>query len=91
MRTAKLPAGWLDRLVPRTSPRGTVGLCLEIHDLAVSKLCAGRQRDFPFVDALIAAGALDVSTAVQRLVTVTDVHEAVRQQAANWLHARSSP
>ena len=91
MRTAKLPAGWLDRLVPRTSPRGTVGLCLEIHDLAVSKLCAGRQRDFPFVDALIAAGALDVSTAVQRLATVTDVHEAVRQQAANWLHARSSP
>ena len=91
MRTAKLPAGWLDRLVPRTSPRGTVGLCLEIHDLAVSKLCAGRQRDFPFVEALIAAGAVDVPTAVQRLATVTDVHEAVRQQAATWLHARSSP
>ena len=91
MRTAKLPTGWLDRLVPRRSPRGTVGLCLELHDLAVSKLCAGRERDFPFVEALISAGAVDVSTVLQRLATVTDIHEAVRQQAANWLRARSSP
>ena len=78
--------------MPRTSPGGTVGLCLEIHDLAVSKLCAaGRERDFPFVEALIAAVAVDVPTAVQRLATVTDILEAIRQQAATWLRARSSP
>ncbi len=91
MRTAKLPAGWMERLVPRTSPRGVVGLCLEIHDLVVSKLCAGRERDFPFVEALIAADAVDVSTALDRLTTVTDIHEAVRTHATKWLAARSLP
>jgi hypothetical protein len=91
MRTAKQPTGWLDRLVPRTSPRGTVGRCLEIHDFTVSKLCAGRERDFPFVEALIAAGAVDVPTALQRLATVPDIHEAVRSRAANWLAGRQEP
>jgi hypothetical protein len=53
--TATLPAGWKDRLVVLRAP-GTgdaTGLCLEVHDLAVSKLAAGREKDLAFVGALL--------------------------------------
>lgn len=52
--TAVLPAGWQERLVPVRNPNtgGGTGLCLEIHDLAVSKLVAGREKDLEFVGGL---------------------------------------
>lgn len=34
-------------------PAGTIGLCLEIHDLAFSKLAAGRDKDLEFVKDLL--------------------------------------
>lgn len=45
--TAVLPEGWKDRLVPihNENTRGATGWCLEPHDLAVSKLVAGREKD----------------------------------------------
>lgn len=53
--TATLPAGWQDRLVKFEvgDPAGTIGLCLEIHDLAFSKLAAGRDKDLEFVKDLL--------------------------------------
>ena len=53
--TAVLPAGWKERLVPVHNEKtgGGTGLCLEIHDLAVSKLVAGREKDLDFVAALL--------------------------------------
>jgi hypothetical protein len=53
--TAMLPEGWKDRLIPvqnENTGSGT-GLCLEIHDLAVSKLIAGREKDLDFVSGLL--------------------------------------
>jgi len=32
---------------------GGTGLCLEVHDLAVSKLVAGREKDLDFVGGLL--------------------------------------
>ncbi|MGC4113972.1 MAG: hypothetical protein QM765_04800 [Myxococcales bacterium] len=63
-RTATLPADWEERLVPVRGPgtRGATGWCLETHDLAVSKLVAGRPKDLDFVRALIGHGLLDVKT-----------------------------
>lgn len=48
--TATLPAGWQDRLVAVKSEgtRGATGWCLEVHDLVVSKLVAGREKDLDF-------------------------------------------
>lgn len=48
--TATLPNGWRERLVPVQGPRtrGATGLCLEIHDLVISKLVAGREKDLDF-------------------------------------------
>ena len=53
--TATLPDGWRDRLVKleTASTMGAAGWCLEINDLAVSKLVAGREKDLNFVGALI--------------------------------------
>lgn len=48
--TARLPAGWEARLVPvrNENTRGVTGWCLETHDLVVSKLVAGRDKDLAF-------------------------------------------
>ena len=50
-RTAVLPEGWRERLIAVCNPntRGVTGLCLEVHDLLVSKLVAGREKDHQFV------------------------------------------
>ena len=42
--TAVLPSGWEQRLVPLPA-EGAMGLCLEVHDLILSKYAAGREKD----------------------------------------------
>ena len=56
--TAVLPAGWKDRLVAVQSAGtgGATGLCLEVHDLAASKLAAGREKDLEYVAAIVRHG-----------------------------------
>lgn len=53
--TATLPAGWADRLVPiqNENTGGAIGWCLDVHDLALSKLVAGRDKDLDFVQVLV--------------------------------------
>ena len=53
--TAVLPEGWRERLIPvrNENTGGGSGLCLEVHDLAVSKLVAGREKDMAFVTGLL--------------------------------------
>jgi len=55
VETAVLPEGWRNRLIPihNQNTGGGTGLCLEIHDLAVSKLVAGREKDLHFFSALL--------------------------------------
>jgi hypothetical protein len=67
--TAVLPAGWRERLVPvRNENTGVgTGLCLEIHDLAVSKLVAGREKDFEFVEGLLRHHLVQVPIFRERL------------------------
>jgi hypothetical protein len=53
--TAVLPRGWNDRLivVKNENTNGIAGLCLEVHDLAISKFVAGRAKDLEFIQELI--------------------------------------
>jgi hypothetical protein len=53
--TATLPEGWEQRLFPLCNENtgGATGWCLEPHDLAFSKLAAGREKDLRFVTALL--------------------------------------
>ncbi|MGO8699088.1 MAG: DUF6036 family nucleotidyltransferase [Limisphaerales bacterium] len=55
VETAVLPKGWRQRLIPipNQNTGGGTGLCLEIHDLAVSKLVAGREKDLDFFSGLL--------------------------------------
>ncbi|HWB72668.1 MAG TPA: DUF6036 family nucleotidyltransferase [Egibacteraceae bacterium] len=85
-RTARLPAGWRDRLVPvsNENTRGAVGWCLEPHDLWVSKALAGRPNDLEFCRALLRSGFVDASTLQERLAAVDASHaelEAARSLA----------
>jgi hypothetical protein len=78
--TAVLPEGWQQRLVaiktPATSP--AVGLCLEVHDLAVSKYIAGRPKDLDFTQQLARHGMTEKSVLLQRL-DATKVDEVRRK------------
>lgn len=67
--TAVLPVGWQERLVRVQSARtrGAVGLCLEIHDLLVSKLVAGREKDTDFVRTAIRHRMADRETLARRI------------------------
>lgn len=67
--TAVLPSGWRGRLVPLKSPAtgGATGLCLEVHDLAVSKLVAGREKDLDYVRTLLRHGLATASVIRERL------------------------
>jgi len=68
-RTAVLPKGWRDRLVRIANPNtlGVVGLCLEVHDLAISKHAAGREKDLEFTRELARQGMTDSKTLFLRL------------------------
>ena len=69
-RTAVLPKGWRQRLVriENTNTRGVVGLCLEVHDLAVAKHVAGRgQGPLEFTRELANHSMTDSKTLVARL------------------------
>ncbi len=70
--TAALPEGWQKRLVTlqnENTGKGR-GLCLEVHDLAVSKLVAGREKDSDFVFSLIKHFFVDPTILGERLKTV---------------------
>lgn len=56
--TAILPKDWKTRLikVANANTGGITGWCLSPADLAISKLIAGRAKDFHFVRTMLAAG-----------------------------------
>jgi hypothetical protein len=67
--TAVLPAGWRERLVAvrNQNTGGGTGLCLEIHDLTVSKLVAGREKNLAFISGLLRHGLVQVPAVRERL------------------------
>jgi hypothetical protein len=85
--TATLPPGWTERLVPvhNANTAGATGWCLEVHDLAISRLVAGRERDVDFVEVLVREHMVDPGLLGRRLgtLTLTEPHmEEVRRRLA---------
>lgn len=80
--TARLPQGWKDRLVviQNENTRGARGLCLEVHDLLVSKAVAGREKDLAFLREAARHRMADLEILLQRLAMV-EVDPAIRQSA----------
>jgi hypothetical protein len=90
--TAILPAGWQERLV-RIQNENTdlkVGYCLEPHDLAASKLAAGREKDFEFVEAMLEHRIAQAATLHERL-DLLPITAALQTRLHDWVkvHARS--
>jgi hypothetical protein len=79
--TAILPSGWKNRLVnlPPGDTEGVRGLCLEPHDLAISKYVAGRDKDRRFNRALVERGIVERARLLA-LVDETPVPEVVRER-----------
>ena len=65
-RTAILPEGWQARLVPVPTPAGT-GLCLEPHDLLISKYAAGREKDREYARTAVRARLVARELLLERL------------------------
>jgi hypothetical protein len=78
--TAVLPAGWQGRLVAISGPgtRGATGWCLDVHDLAVSKAIAGREKDLDYLSELARHGLANAAAMLERLAA-TDLTPGLRQ------------
>jgi hypothetical protein len=84
--TAKLPADWKDRVVvfQNFSSVPGRGICLEPHDLVVSKLVAGREKDLVFAAALLDAGLIQASTLMERARMLDELPGVIRR-IVKWI------
>ena len=77
--TAILPSAWQSRLVRirNENTNDVTGLCLEVHDLAISKLVAGRAKDLEFISELARNQMIQKGVLLERLDT-TDMSKSQR-------------
>ena len=78
--TATLPRGWQRRLVrvANANTGGYAGLCLEVHDLAISKYVAGREKDLEFTRELARHAMTEKKTLLTRLAATRLAAELAR-------------
>jgi hypothetical protein len=84
-RTAVLPEGWQERLVAVPTPAGR-GLCLEPHDLVVSKYVAGRPKDRDYVRVALRQALVEASVLLERLA-LTPIDVEARERIARQIEA----
>lgn len=88
--TATLPMGWESRLIKIQNANTDlkIGYCLEPHDLAASKLVAGREKDWPFVATMLQHQIVDPATLIERLAAlpITGEHQ---ERLSRWLAANA--
>jgi len=84
--TAVVPVGWEERLVEFDvgDAAGTVGLCLEKHDLAFSKIVAGRRKDIDFVGELLKHRLINRGM-IERLIASEKREDIKNFVNRNWL------
>lgn len=64
--TAVMPADWMSRATLHYIGEVTA-ICPDLHDLAVSKCAAGRDKDADYVRVLLAAGMIDADMLLIRI------------------------
>lgn len=87
IETVRLPGGWEERVVPLSDEhltRGMTGLCIELHDLAASKIVAFREKDRDFIRILIVEGLIDDSLLYDRIRTLT-IEKDIIEHRLRWL------
>jgi uncharacterized nucleotidyltransferase DUF6036 len=90
--TAKLPPGWEERAfrMENIETKGAVGICPEIHDLAASKLVAGREKDVEWVQSAFNAGFLQRDLLETRIWQI-DLDQEILVRADDRLNAMAPP
>ena len=86
LESAKLPSGWKERCV-RVCNANTdhhVGWCLDVPDLALSKLAAFREKDRSFVRVLLRERLVDPSDLLARLPSLP-VDRELRDRIGDWI------
>lgn len=86
-QTATLPDGWKERLVPylTSGTSGVTALCLELHDLWISKAIANRPKDREFCRALIDRNLVEARVLHQRLELIAKLDPAIRKQISGYI------
>ena len=81
-KTAVLPVDWESRLIAvnNENTNGATGYCLEVHDLAISKIIAMRPKDLDFVQELVRHDMINKKTMLHRLKQ-TDLEDSIRRVA----------
>mgnify|MGYP000320182121 CR=1 FL=1 len=81
------PQGWEHRAIPvvgEISTRGKIGWCVEIHDLAASKLAAYREKDRDFVRTLLIEEMIAPKTLIER-INLLNMDKDLRQRLLQWI------
>ena len=68
---------------------GATGWCLDIHDLAISKLVAGRERDLDFLRVLVRERMVDPTTLRDRLGRVSLPEDRIAGLRERFAHVES--
>jgi hypothetical protein len=86
--TAILPQGWRERLilVAGENTRFVRGWCLEIHDLAIAKYAAGREKDLNFTKAL-ARHAMVKRGMLEERLACTSLYSRIRDIVGKRIQA----
>ncbi len=86
--TAVMPADWMDRALFRYFDDLTA-ICPELHDLAVSKCVAMRDKDADFVRALLRDGHINLLELEARIAKL-DARRWPVEQITHWARRRAT-
>ena len=84
--TAMLPKGWMGRLVNLKveETEGVAGLCLDPHDLLISKYYARREKDIAFNREVVNSGLIKKARLLE-LVALTPVADEVKDRMRSYI------
>lgn len=88
LASVTLPPGWNERLQPLVDDSGqTIAHCLELYDVAVSKLMAGRDKDWLFLAYLLDERLIALPRLIERaeLVLQTAAGQALQPRLEKFL------
>jgi hypothetical protein len=77
LATVVLPTDWQERLQPFVNENGeTVAYCAEVHDIAVSKFIAGREKDFQFLNDTFEMEIISIEKFIERVRLVESMPQS---------------
>ena len=95
--TVIAPAGWEGRLVEVVVPAvsrssgAVTAWCLEVHDLVLAKLAAGRPHDMDFVHEAIRAGLVETGQLMIGIDLMPASHREVTRERLLGAIAQAAP